>query len=118
MLRQQESTRGALCAIGQSMPAYRRCMARLSVAERAKLPDRVFAYVDSQGRRRLPLVDAAHVRNALARFSQVEFEDDGARERARLRVLRAAQRFRIVPVGFISSQLRSERALITEPGTV
>jgi class 3 adenylate cyclase len=93
-------------------------MARLSVSERGKLPDRAFAYVDSQGRRRLPLVDAAHVRNALARFGQVEFEDDAARERARLRVLRAAQRFRIVPVGFISSQLRSERALTPESGGV
>jgi class 3 adenylate cyclase len=86
-------------------------MARLSAAERLKLPDRAFAYVDSQGARRLPIVDAAHVRNALARFDQVEFEDDAARDAARVRVLRAAQKFRIVPVGFINNQLRSERAL-------
>lgn len=84
-------------------------MARLSAAERAKLPDRAFAYIDSVGARRLPIYDAAHVRNALARFNQVEFEDDRAREEARLRLLRAARRFQIVPVGFISSQLRSER---------
>jgi class 3 adenylate cyclase len=74
------------------------------------LPDRAFAYVDSHGRRRLPIVDASHVRNALARFGQVEFEDDAARERSRLRLLRAAKRFRIVPVGFISAELRNERA--------
>jgi len=49
------------------------------------------------------------VRNALARFNQVAFEDDDARERARKRLLNAAKRYRIVPVGFITRQLRSER---------
>jgi class 3 adenylate cyclase len=84
-------------------------VARLSAAERARLPDRSFAYVDSQGRRRLPITDASHVRNALARFGQVEFESDEARDQARLRLLRAAKRFRIVPVGFISAELRNQR---------
>lgn len=84
-------------------------MARLSAAERAALPDRAFAYVDSAGRRRLPISDASHVRNALARFGQVQFESDAARERARQRLLNAARRFRIVPVGFVSSQLELER---------
>lgn len=86
-------------------------MARLRDADRLKLPDRAFAYVDSQGARRLPIVDAAHVRNALARFDQVAFEDDDARDAARVRLLRAAKKFGIVPVGFINNQLRSERAL-------
>ncbi len=85
-------------------------MARLTAAERSKLPDRAFAYVDSTGARRLPIVDAAHVRNALARFGQVEFEDDQARAEARTRLLRAARKYRIVPVGFIDNELRSERA--------
>ena len=80
-------------------------MARLSSSERTELPDRAFAYVDEQGRRRLPIHDAAHVRNALSRFAQVRFESDAARERARARLLRAAQRFRIVPIGFIASEL-------------
>ena len=82
-------------------------MASLSARERAALPNRAFAYVDSNGVRRLPIHDAAHVRNALARFNQVAFEDDAARERARRRLLQAAQRFRIVPVGFITSQLQA-----------
>jgi class 3 adenylate cyclase len=82
-------------------------MATLSASERAALPDRAFAYVDSRGTRRPPIHDAAHVRNALARFGQVAFEDDAARERARERLLKAAQRFRIVPVGFITSQLQA-----------
>jgi class 3 adenylate cyclase len=85
-------------------------MARLGQIERSSLPDRAFADVDSQGRRRLPIHDAAHVRNALARFGQVTFESDAARERARRRLLNAAKRFRIVPVGFIAGQLQSERA--------
>ena len=84
-------------------------MVRLDPKDRAGLPDRAFAYVDSRGRRRLPIHDAAHVRNALARFSQVDFEDEQSRETARLRLLNAAKRFKIVPIGFIAGQLRSER---------
>jgi hypothetical protein len=84
-------------------------MARLRAKKRARLPDRAFAYVDSQGRRRLPIHDKAHVRNALARFSRVAFENDTARERARRRLLNAAKKYRIVPVGFITGQLQSER---------
>ncbi len=84
-------------------------MAQLGAAERARLPDSAFAYVDSHGRRRLPIHDAGHVRNALARFNQVAFEDDAARDRARKRLLNAARKFKIVPVGFITNQLRSER---------
>jgi class 3 adenylate cyclase len=86
-------------------------MATLKASERARLPDRAFAYVDSRGQRRLPIHDAAHVRNALARFEQVRFEDDGARDRARKRLLNAARRFGIVPVGFIDGQLQAERTL-------
>jgi class 3 adenylate cyclase len=84
-------------------------MARLKTSKRARLPDSAFAYVDSRGGRRLPVHDRAHVRNALARFNQVVFEDDAARERARKRLLNAAKKFRIVPVGFITGQLQSER---------
>jgi class 3 adenylate cyclase len=84
-------------------------MARLSARERASLPDSAFAYVDSRGRRRLPINDEPHVRNALARFERVAFEDDGARERARRRLLNAAKKYGIVPVGFIDGQLRAER---------
>ena len=84
---------------------------RLDPADRAKLPATAFAYVDERGRKRLPIHDAAHVRNALARFNQVVFEDEAARERARTRLLKAAKRFGIVPVGFITGQLQSEREL-------
>jgi class 3 adenylate cyclase len=81
----------------------------LASSARARLPDSAFAYVDTQGRRRLPIHDASHVRNALARFDQTAFEDDAARERARQRLLRAAKRYGIVPIGFFDGQLRKER---------
>jgi class 3 adenylate cyclase len=84
-------------------------MARLKTRKRARLPDRAFAYVDARGRRRLPIHDKAHVRNALARFNQVDFENDAARERARKRLLNAAKKYGIVPVGFITGQLQTER---------
>ena len=86
-------------------------MPPLGAKERAQLPDSAFAYIDSQGRRRLPINDAAHVRNALARFSQVAFEDDAARDRARNRLLRAAKKHGIVPIGFVSAQLEPQRRL-------
>jgi class 3 adenylate cyclase len=84
-------------------------MPTLSATARARLPDSAFAYIDSQGRRRLPINDISHVRNALARFDQVDFEDDAARERARERLLRAAKKHGIVPLGFFDGQLRKAR---------
>jgi len=82
-------------------------MAKLSARERAELPDRAFAYIDAKGVRRLPINDEAHVRNALARFDRVAWEDDAARDRARQRLLNAAKRFGIMPVGFINRQIGS-----------
>jgi class 3 adenylate cyclase len=86
-------------------------VSRLSAKERAQLPDSAFAYIDSRGRRRLPIHDAPHVRNALARFSQVAFEDEAARDRARNRLLRAAMKHGIMPIGFVSAQLQPQRKL-------
>lgn len=84
-------------------------MPRLSAKDRAQLPNSAFAYVDSKGQRRLPIHDEAHVRTALGRFNQVVFEDDAARERARKRLLTAAKKHGLVPIGFITGQLASER---------
>jgi hypothetical protein len=95
----------------ESVTAIMAGMPRLSAKERRQLPDGAFAYIDSRGRRRLPIQDAAHVRNALARFSQVAFEDEDARDRARNRLLRAAQKHGIMPIGFISAQLQPRRNL-------
>ena len=81
-------------------------MADLRARERASLPDSAFAYIDAKGNRRLPIHDEAHVRNALARFNRVLFDDEASRDQARSRLLRAAKRHGILPVGFIDGQLR------------
>ena len=83
-------------------------MPELGRKARDQLPDSAFAYIDSSGQRRLPINDEAHVRNALARFNQVRFEDEAARDRARTRLLRAAKKYGIVPLGFMTGQLRSQ----------
>ncbi|HYN68963.1 MAG TPA: DUF6582 domain-containing protein, partial [Candidatus Eisenbacteria bacterium] len=86
-------------------------MPPLGARERARLPNSAFAYIDSQGRRVLPIHDEAHVRNALARFNRVNFEDDTGRDRARMRLLKAAQKHGIMPLGFVGAQLRPEQKL-------
>lgn len=86
-------------------------MPPLGARERAGLPNSAFAYVDAQGRRMLPIHDEAHVRNALARFSRVNFENDADRDRARMRLLKAAKKLGIMPLGFVGAQLRPEQKL-------
>src|SRR5688572_17394395 len=88
---------------------YSSRVAKLDPSKRAHLPNSAFAYIDSRGKRRLPIHDESHVRNALSRFNQVRFEDDAAREQARKRLLTAAKRYGIVPIGFITGQIESER---------
>ena len=78
----------------------------LKARERRELPDRAFAYIDRAGNRRLPVHDEGHVRAALARFNQVRFEDEDARAEAFKRLLLAARRYGIVPIGFVTRQIR------------
>jgi class 3 adenylate cyclase len=86
-------------------------MAQLSAKQRAELPNSAFAYVDSQGRRLLPINDEPHVRNALSRFNQVKFEDEAAKERAFRKLLTAATQYGIAPIGFVARQLREAAAV-------
>jgi class 3 adenylate cyclase len=86
-------------------------MPALGAKERAALPNSAFAYVDSTGRRVLPIHDEAHVRNALGRFSRVHFEDDAARDMARMRLLKAAKKHGIMPLGFVGKQFRPNQDL-------
>ena len=103
---------GGECWYGCAHPSEN-VMSRLDAKKRAKLPASAFAYVDSKGRRRLPINDEAHVRNALSRFTQVVFEDYAARERARKRLLTAAKKYGIVPIGFMTGQLESRTSEAT-----
>ena len=59
------------------------------IHNRAELPDSVFAF---PRQRKEPLTDADHVRNALARFDQVEGVSDSDRDLAFANI-RAAARF-------------------------
>jgi hypothetical protein len=70
-------------------------MAELTTKAREKLRKGDFAYVDSKGEGHLPIHDESHVRNAMARWNQTEFESVAAKERARKKILRAARRLGI-----------------------
>jgi hypothetical protein len=54
------------------------------------LPDSAFAF---PGERKEPLTDAKHVRNAIARFDQVEDVSDAERAAAWKRIRSAAKQF-------------------------
>jgi hypothetical protein len=81
--RQVQSAR----ARGKAVPRKTR---GLSTAEQNRLPDSAFAFPKE---RKEPLTDARHVRNAVARFDQVEDVTDAERDRAWKRILRAAKKF-------------------------
>ena len=66
-------------------------MTTLDTAGRKKLRTAQFAYVDSKGGEHLPIHDESHIRNAIARYSQTDFESKTAKERARRKILSAAQ---------------------------
>lgn len=67
-------------------------MAQLTAKGRDRLRSNQFAYVDRDGGEHLPIHDEAHVRNAIARFNQTDFESGAAKERARRRIVAAAKR--------------------------
>jgi hypothetical protein len=62
----------------------------LSTAEKDELADSKFAFPKE---RKEPLTDARHVRNAIARFDQVEGVSDAERDQAWKRILAAAKRY-------------------------
>jgi hypothetical protein len=70
-------------------------MPELDTEEREKLRKDQFAYVDKDGGEHLPIHDEAHVRNAMARWNQTNFQSDTAKEEARKRILSAAKRYGI-----------------------
>lgn len=70
-------------------------MSELTSERRDNLRATQFAYVDRDGGEHLPIHDASHVRNAIARFNQTHFETKTAEDRARRKILRAAKRFGI-----------------------
>ena len=65
-------------------------MSRLNESQRDHLDERQFAFPKQ---RKEPLEDARHVRNAVARFNQVEGVSDAERDEAWKRIKAAARRF-------------------------
>ena len=64
----------------------------LDTEDRRKLPDDVYAFPQQ---RKEPLTDADHVRNAIARFDQVQGVSDSERELAFANIVKAAKYFGI-----------------------
>jgi Family of unknown function (DUF6582) len=62
----------------------------LDADDRNSLPDNEFAF---PGKRKEPLSDASHVRNAIARFDQVEDVTDDERREAFARIKKAAKKY-------------------------
>ena len=62
----------------------------MSTAEKDDLADKEFAFPKE---RKAPLTDARHVRNAIARFDQVEGVTDAERDQAWKRIMAAAKRY-------------------------
>ena len=83
--RQTQSAR----AHGKDIPKQSQGM---STAEKDRVPDKEFAFPKE---RKEPLTDAKHVRNAIARFDQVEGVTDAERDRAWKRILTAAKKYDI-----------------------
>jgi hypothetical protein len=62
----------------------------LSTEDRKDLPDSAYAF---PGKRKEPLTDAAHVRNAIARFDQVQDVTDAERDQAFANIQKAAKHY-------------------------
>jgi hypothetical protein len=62
----------------------------LTTAERNRLDDKDFAFAKM---RKEPIVDARHVRSAIARFDQVKDVTNAERDRAWKRIVKAAKKF-------------------------
>ena len=67
-------------------------MAELTTKKRDDLRKSQFAYVDRSGEGHLPINDESHVRNAMARWNQTDFETPAAKETARRKIVAAARR--------------------------
>lgn len=67
-------------------------MATLTERDRDRLRSSQFAYVDRKGGEHLPINDESHIRNAMARWNQTDFQSKTAKEKARQKIVGAARR--------------------------
>lgn len=87
--------------------AWDAAKAMLTTESRENLDDSDFAYIDSEGSRHLPIHDVAHVRNALARFNQTQFESEDAKEKAKRKILARAKQLGVEVSEEKSAELRA-----------
>lgn len=85
-----EKARSAQKRRSGSSTSPRRRSSPLSTAQKNDLPDSAFAFPEQ---RKEPLTDAKHVRNAVARFDQVEGVSNAERDRAWRRIRAAARKY-------------------------
>ena len=67
-------------------------MAEMDAKKRKELKNGDFAYIDKEGERHLPIHDESHTRNAMARWSQTDFDSKTAKETARRKIVAAAKK--------------------------
>lgn len=67
-------------------------MSEIKTAGRDRLTDEMFAFPKE---RKEPIHDAAHVRNAIARFNQVKGVSDAERDAAWKRIRAAAKKYQV-----------------------
>jgi hypothetical protein len=72
------------------VPAKEKIMSELSEKQRDKLPNSDFAFPKE---RKEPIENASHVRNAIARFDQVEGVSDKEKDEAWDRIKKAAKKY-------------------------
>jgi hypothetical protein len=65
-------------------------MSKLDQKHREAIPEKEFAFPKEE---KEPIHDAAHVRNAVARFNQVEGVTDAEKDAAWKRIKKAAEKF-------------------------
>jgi adenosine deaminase len=67
-------------------------MAELDTNDRNRLRDSSFAWIDKQGERHLPINDESHIRSAIARFNQTDFDETAAKSAAARKIPSAARK--------------------------
>ena len=67
-------------------------MAELTTRGRQHVKKSNFAYVDKNGEGHLPIHVESHIRNAMARWNQTDFESAAAKESARKKIVAAAHK--------------------------
>ena len=81
-----------MARVGWQLECSSRSMSKINEASRDHIADEDFAFPKE---RKEPIHDAAHVRNAIARFKQVEGVSDSERDAAWKRIQSAAKKHKV-----------------------